>query len=107
MAASLFPEPAVDNPMSYAAGLKRLEQREPPRGYREAIIMDDLVAPESVEEDETILGLSEIGWDDPDRKVWMRNKGESLSQLRQRVGRDAGCLEGELCLFDAVRLNEG
>ena len=93
--------------MSLQTRLKRLEQREPPRGYREAIIMDDLVSPESVEEDETILGLSEIGWDDPDCKVWMRKRGESLSQLRQRVGREAGCLEGELCLFDAVRLSEG
>jgi len=33
----------------------------------------------------------------------MRKKGESLSQLRRRVGREAGCLEGELSLFDAVR----
>jgi hypothetical protein len=52
---------------------------------------------ESIKEDETILGLSEIGWDDPHANVWIRKKGESLSQLRQRVGRDAGCLEGELC----------
>jgi len=58
--------------------LKRLEQRQPPRGYREAIIMDDLVATDNLEEDETILGLSEIGWDNPDCKVWMRKKGESL-----------------------------
>ena len=83
--------------------LKRLEQRQPPRGYREAIIMDDLVATDNLEEDETILGLSEIGWDNPDCKVWMRKKGESLSQLRRRVWHDAGCLEGELSLFDAVR----
>ena len=89
--------------MSFHSRLKRLEQRQPPRGYREAIIMDDLVATDNLEEDETILGLSEIGWDDPDCKVWMRKKGESLSQLRRRVGREAGCLEGELCLFDVVR----
>jgi hypothetical protein len=89
--------------MSLQNRLKRLEQRKPPRGYREAIIMDDLVATDNLEEDETILGLSEIGWDDPDCKVWMRKKGESLSQLRRRVGHDAGCLEGEPRLFDAVR----
>jgi len=70
--------------MSFHSRLKRLEQRQPPRGYREAIIMDDLVATDNLEEDETILGLSEIGWDDPDCKVWMRKKGE-------------------LSLFDAVR----
>lgn len=89
--------------MSFHSRLKRLERRQPPRGYREAIIMDDLVATDNLEEDETILGLSEIGWDDPHAKVWMRKKGESLSQLRRRVGHDAGCLEGELSLFDAVR----
>ena len=89
--------------MSFHSRLKRLEQRQPPRGYKEAIIMDDLVANDNLEEDETILGLSEIGWDDPHAKVWMRKKGESLSQLRRRVGHDAGCLEGELSLFDAVR----
>ena len=89
--------------MSFHSRLKRLERRQPPRGYREAIIMDDLVATDNLEEDETILGLSEIGWDDPDCKVWMRKKSASLSQLRRRVGREAGCIEGELSLFDVVR----
>jgi hypothetical protein len=89
--------------MTIRARLKRLEQREPAKGCRDAIIVDDLIGPELFNEDPTILGLSEIPFDDSDSRVWMRKRRESLRQLRLRVGRDAGCLEGDFCLFDAVR----
>lgn len=89
--------------MKLAKRLENLEQSRKSNGYRKAIIMDDLVASASVEEDTSILGLSEISWDGSGGKVWMRMKDESLSELRTRIGREAGCLEGELCLFDAVR----
>ena len=89
--------------MKLAKRLENLEQSRKFNGYRKAIIMDDLVASASVEEDTSILGLSEIRWGGSGGKVWMRMKDESLSELRTRIGREAGCLEGELCLFDAVR----
>jgi len=93
--------------MNLELRLERLEQRKLSRRYRAAIIMDDLIAAEAVDEDETILGLKEISWDEPGGKIWMRNAGESLSQLRRRVGLDMGCLEGELCLLDALRVHDG
>lgn len=89
--------------MSLQTRLKRLEQRKLASSFRPAIILDDLVAADNVAEDESILGLTELCWGEPQGKVWMRKKGESLDQLRRRVGREAGCLEGELSLFDLVR----
>lgn len=89
--------------MSLQARVKRLEQRKPSRSFRPAIILDDLIAADNVAEDESILGLTELCWGEPQGKVWMRKKGESLDQLRRRVGREAGCLEGELSLFDVAR----
>jgi len=67
------------------------------------VILDDLIAPDNVEEDDSILGITELCWGEPQGKVWMRKKGESLNQLRMRVGREAKCLEGDLSLFDVVR----
>ena len=89
--------------MSLQTRLKRLEQRQPTGSFRPVVILDDLISPDNLEEDDGILGLTEMCWGEPQGKVWMRKKGESLNQLRVRVGRDASCLEGELCLFDAVR----
>ena len=89
--------------MSLQARLKRLEQRKPASNFRPAIILDDLIAADNVEEDESIVGLTELCWGEPQGKVWKRKKGESLGQLRNRVGREAGCLTGELSLFDVVR----
>lgn len=83
--------------------IKRLEVFAPSQTCREAIILEDLISPEGVEEDEGILGISDCFFGEPPERVWMRQKGESLSDLRTRVGREAGCMEGELCLFDAVR----
>ena len=91
--------------MSLQARLKRLEQRQPTGSFRPVVILDDLISPDNLEEDDGILGLTEMCWGEPQGKVWMRKKGESLNQLRRRVGREAGCLEGELSLFDAVRLD--
>ena len=67
------------------------------------MILDDLISPDNVEEDDSILGITELCWGEPQGNVWMRKKGESLNQLRVRVGRDASCLDGDLSLFDAVR----
>lgn len=89
--------------MSLQTRLKRLEQRKTASTFRPAIILDDLIAADNVEEDESILGLTELCWGEPQGKVWMRKKGESLDKLRMRVGLEAGCLEGELSLFDVIR----
>jgi hypothetical protein len=57
--------------MSLQTRLKRLEQRKPAISFRPAIILDDLIAPDNVEEDESILGLTELCWGEPQGKVWM------------------------------------
>lgn len=92
--------------MTLSKRLAQLERRTLSRSFRAAMIMDDLIAGQNVVEDKTILGLREISWGKPVSKIWMRKKGESLSRLRERVGHDMGCLEGELCLLDAVRAND-
>lgn len=89
--------------MSLQTRLKRLEQRKPAKSFRRAIILDDLIAVDNVAEDKSILGLTEMCWGEPQGKVWKRKKGESLDQLRMRVGLEARCLTGELSLFDVIR----
>ena len=65
--------------MSLQTRLKRLEQRQPARSFRPVVILDDLISPDNVEEDASILGITELCWGEPQGKVWMRKKGESLN----------------------------
>lgn len=48
---------------------------EASKQFQDSDILDDLIAADNVEEDESNLGLSKLFWGEPQDKVWMREKG--------------------------------